>query len=514
MKVGEKVVFNTVVLYSRVIITMLISLVSVPIILKALGASDYGLYNLVAGVILMLTFLNASMHVVTQRYLSVAMGKGDLRHLNSVFNVAILLHLIIGGTIVILFEVCGLFLFDGFLNIEPDRIPAAKIIYQTLIVSTFFSIVSVPYGALINSKEEMLILSINHIIKDVLKLLLALYLSHTSADRLILYGMGVAMISIIYTLISRTVVKVRYKEFVFKPRTYYDKDVFKSMFSFAGWNTFGALATIGRNQGISIVFNLFYGTIINAAYGVANQVNSVLSGMTATFSHSINPQLMKSKGMENQGRLERISMISSKYAFTMFSLFSMPLIIEMSKVLKLWLGNPPEYTLILAQLVIILSMVHLFSNGLMSAIQAAGKIAGYQITMSILILLNIPFSYIILKLGYSPYYCIGCFIVIECISLVVRLIFAHILAGISAGKFVKKVILPTTTTVIVSSIIPLILHFTFNESLGRVIVVSIAYVLVYIPMVWFFVIEKSEKPMFLNMLNKLFSRKKKNKRNK
>lgn len=502
MKVAEKVVFNTIVLYSRVIISMLLSLVSVPIILKALGASDYGLYSLVAGVILMLTFLNASMHVVTQRYLSVAMGKGNIENLNTVFNVALLLHFLIGTIIVILLETGGLFLFDGFLNIEPDRVPAAKIIYQTLIVSTFFSIISVPYGALINSKEDMLILSINHIVKDVLKLFLALYLSHSSADRLILYGAGIALISIIYTIISRSVVKVRYKEFVFKPRAYFKKDVFKSMFAFAGWNTFGALANIGRNQGIAIVFNLFYGTIINAAYGVANQINSVLSGMTATFSQSINPQLMKSKGMDNSERLERITMISSKYAFTMFAFFAIPLIIEMSKVLKMWLGNPPDYTLVLARLVMVLTMVHLYSNGLMAAIQATGKIAIYQITMSVLILLNIPISYFILKLGYSPYYCIVCFIIIEVISFLFRLVFAHKLAGIRVDLFLRKVLFSTMLTVIVSAIIPIVLHFTMSESFVRVVLVSLSYALIYVPMVWLFVIENNEKPLFLNIIHK------------
>ncbi len=508
MKVAEKVVFNTIVLYARVIISMLISLVSVPLVLKALGASDYGLYNLVAGVIAMLTFLNASMNVATQRYLSVAMGTRDTVRLNIVFNVSLLLHLLIGTVIVILFEICGLFVFDGFLNIDSERIPAAKIVYQTLIVSTFFSIVSVPYGAVINAKEDMLVFSVNHIIKDVLMLLLALYLSNTSADRLILYGIGVAVISVIYILISRTVVKIKYKEFSIHPRTYYKKDVFKSMFGFAGWNTFAAVAMIGRNQGIAVVFNLFYGTIINAAYGVANQVNGVLNAMTATFSQSINPQLMQSKGMDNKERLERISMISSKYSFILYSFFAVPLIIEMSKVLKLWLGNPPEYTLIMSQLVIILNMVHIYSNGLMSAIQATGKIAVYQIAMSILISLNIPISYFLLKMGCSPYWCLGCFIIIEVVSLLLRMIFAQKLADIKFGHFFKKVIIPTSICIAISAIVPLAIHFLLPETLLRVVVVSLVYAVIYLFAIWNIAINKYEHSTFLGMVQGIRSRKK------
>lgn len=508
MKVAEKVVFNTVILYTRVILTMLISLVSVPLVLKALGASDYGIYSLVAGVIAMLTFLNASMNVATQRYLSVAMGAKDTLRLNIVFNVSLLLHLLIGVIVVALFEICGFFIFDGFLNIDENRISAAKIVYQTLIVSTFFSIISVPYGAVINAKEDMLIFSINHIIKEVLKLLLAVYLSYSSTDRLVVYGVGLSAISIIYVLISRYVVRVKYKEFSFKPRLFYRKDVFRDMFGFAGWNTFGALATIGRNQGIAVVFNLFYGTIINAAYGVANQVNGVLTAMTTTISQSINPQLMQSKGMGKEERLVRISMISSKYSFTLYSLFAVPLIIEMSKVLKLWLGNPPEYTLIMSQLVIILAMIHIFSNGLMSSIQASGKIAAYQVSVSVLTLLNIPICYFLLKMGCSPYSCLVCFIIIEGLSLVLRLFFAQKLAAVNIMMFVKKVIFPTICAIVVSAVAPVILHLSLQESFLRIVIVTIAYLVVYVPMVWFVVIEDSERPTLLGIIKKLVFRRK------
>lgn len=355
----------------------------------------------------------------------------------------------------------------------------------------------------------MLFFSINHIIKDVLMLLLALCLSLSSLDRLVLYGIGVTLIHLIYVIISRSVVHIKYKEFSFRPKKYYSQDVFKGMFGFAGWNTFGAVATIGRNQGIAVVFNLFYGTIINAAYGVANQVNGVLNAMTATFSQSINPQLMKSKGMDNNERLERISMISSKFSFILYSFFAVPLIIEMSKVLKVWLGNPPEYTLVLSQLVIVLSMVHIYSNGLMSAIQATGKIAAYQVAMSILILLNIPICYVLLKLGFPPYSCLCCFIIIECISLVARMLFARRLVGIKMKVFFQKVILPTLSCVIFAVIIPLVIHFAMPESLFRVILVCLVYAVVYILAVWHKAFNEQERIVFVDMVRGIHKNKQK-----
>ncbi len=503
MQTSQRVVFNTVVLYARVVISLLISLISVPIVLKALGVNDYGLFNLVAGVIAMLTFLNTSMNVATQRYLSVAIGSNDKEQLNVIFNAAILLHFIIGLIIVLLFEIVGFFIFDDFLNIDANRITAAKFVYQILVVNTFFTVMSVPYGAVINAKEEMLALSIFHIIKDVLNLLVAIYLICCPFDRLIIYSIGVTVVSIIYILITRLYVKEKHKEFSFHPKTLFKKDVFISMFSFAGWNTFGAIATIGRNQGIAVIFNLFYGTVINAAYGIANQLIGVLSAMTGTFTQSINPQLMQSKGMNNDERLEKISMISSKFSFIMYSFFSVPLIIEMSNILKIWLGTPPEFTLIMSQLVIILSMVQIYSNGLMSAIQATGKIAKYQISMSMLILLNIPLSYFLLKMGCSPYYCIVCFILIEIVCLIVRMLFAQQLARIQFVKFAKCVIAPSLLCVIVSAILPASIHFLLPESFLRIIIVALVYAVIYIITVFLFAINQYERNTLFGLVNRL-----------
>lgn len=500
MQTSTKVVFNTIILYARVIISMLISLVSVPIVLKALGVKDYGLFNLVAGVIAMLTFLNTSMNVATQRYISVAIGTNDKKQLNMIFNAAIILHLIIGLIIVVMFEFCGLFLFDGFLNIDSDRISVAQIVYQILVVNTFFTVMSVPYGAVINAKEDMLALSIFHIIKDVLNLLVAIYLICCPYDRLIIYSICVAVVSIIYVLLNRVYVKKKYKEFSFNPRCYLKKDVFLNMFGFAGWNTFGAVALIGRNQGIAVIFNLFYGTIINAAYGVANQIQGVLSAMVGTFTQSINPQLMQSKGMNDEGRLVRISMISSKYSFTLYSLFAVPLVIEMSKVLNLWLGTPPDFTLVFSQLVIVLSMVQIYSNGLMSAIQASGKIAVYQATMSFLILLNIPICFVLLKVGLSPYYCLVCFILIEALSLFVRMLFAQKLAKIKYAKFLKNVITPTLLSVLLSIVVPLLIHFMLPESLLRVVIVSVVYASMFVVLSWILVVNNEEKKTLLSMM--------------
>lgn len=503
MNTANRVIFNTAVLYVKIVVNMLISLVSVPLIMHALGVSDYGLYNLIAGVIGMLAFLNASMTVSTQRYLSVSIGERNQEKSNRIYNNAILLHLFLGLICVILFEVCAPFLFNGFLNIEPDKVATAEIIYQLLVVTTFATIITVPYVAVMNAKENMLAFSILGIVDALLKLALAVYLSYCPFDRLIFYGIGMMGISIVNMLFNREYVHVKYKEYKRNFRSYYDRTTFREMFGFMGWNTFGSVAVIGRNQGIAIILNRFCGTVLNAAYGVANQINGVLGYFSNTFNKSINPQLMQSEGMKDRDRLIRISFVSSKFSVLVLALFIWPLIIEMPYVLMKWLKEPPAYTTILSSTILIFSLVYQYSMGLMSAIQATGRIRNYQITMGILILLNVPLSYVFLKMGMPPYYTTIGFIIIEVISLLVRLFFARSLVGVRIHDYFQKVLLPTIVVMSLASASASVPHIFMPESLVRLIVVYAVYMVVFCLSVWFLALNNAEKAIFINLYNRV-----------
>lgn len=508
MNNANRVIFNTVVLYVKIVVNMLISLISVPLIMHALGISDYGLYNLIAGIIGMLSFLNASMTVSTQRYLSVSIGERNQEKSNRIYNNALLLHLLLGFVCVVLFEACAPFLFNGFLNIEPDKVDTAKIIYQFLVVTTFATIITVPYGAVMNAKENMLAFSILGIVDALLKLGLAIYLSHCPFDKLIFYGIGMAIISIVNMLFNRAYVHFKYKEYKINFRQYYDKATFREMFGFMGWNTFGSVAVIGRNQGIAIILNRFCGTVLNAAYGVANQINGILGYFSNTFNKSINPQLMQSEGMKDRDRLIRISFISSKFSVLVLTLFVWPLIIEMPYILLIWLKEPPAYTTSLACAILLFSLVHQYSMGLMSAIQATGKIRNYQITMGILVLLNVPLSYIFLKIGLPPYYTTIGFVIAEAISLVARLFYARSLVGIKIHDYVLKVFLPTVIVMSLSCASAMIPHCLMVESFVRLLIVCLVYFIVFIISVWFLALNNSEKNIFSNLFNRVrFARK-------
>ena len=289
MRLGtaSKVAYNTVVLYARILVSMAVYLVSVPLVLKALGASDYGLYNLVAGVGAMLSFLNNSMTVSTQRYMSVAMGTNDLEEVNLVYNTSFWLHLVL-GVIVALILLCSS-PYVSRLNIDPNRIIVARVVLYFLILSTFFSIMAVPFDAIINAHEDMAAFAVIGVIQDILMLLLALSLRFISLDRLVIYGIGVASITMLVFFMKYIWTLITYKNYRVNLRRYWKVLRTRDMLSFTGWNLFGGLATMGRNQGVAIVINMFLGTVINAAYGIANQINGALAHFSSTFQKAINP---------------------------------------------------------------------------------------------------------------------------------------------------------------------------------------------------------------------------------
>lgn len=499
----NRVITNSIFLYLRIIITTLISLSTVPIVMHALGNRDYGLYMLIGGTITLLSFLKSSMTVSTQRFLSVAVGKNSLTQINKIYNNSIIIHYIFGICVALVLEAAYPFLFNGFLKIDLDRLDSAKLIYHFLVISVFFDITSVPYIGVINAKENMLIFSLAGILEGLLKLLLAISLTSFFIDKLIVYGAGLLIITFIIRCFYFIYVKIAYKELNMDLHKYMDKSTLLQIIGFTGWNTMGALALVGRNEGIAVILNRFFDLIENAAYGVANQINGVMGYVSQTFQKSTNPQLMKSYGMNDLKRLVRLSYISSKFSTLLFAFFSIPLIIEMEYILKIWLKTPAPSTVIMSQLILILSLIYQFSMGLMSAIQATGNIRNYQITISLLILLNVPITYLLFKIGLPAYSCGYCFISIELISLTYRIFMAKKIAGISLKDFVKDVLLPTLLCIICTTSFALWIHFAIDESLFRLISVIFLSMIVFSVCLWTFGLKGSEKDILLNFVKNI-----------
>lgn len=506
MRTATKVAFNTIVLYVKILLTMAISLITVPMVLHALGQSDYGLYNLIGGIIAMLAFLNNSMSVATQRYMSVAMGQGDLERINRVFNVNIKLHIVLGLIVVFGLELLGLFIFNK-LNIEADSIWRARIIYQFLIVTTFIHILTVPFNGVINAREDMVVFSIIGVIDSILVLVVAASLSRLSGDKLLFYGFGMMIVPFVSFVLTFVFVRRAYPEYRIDFKQYSDKSLYKETVGFAGWNLFGAVALMGRNQGTAIIINLFLGTIANAAYGIANQINGAMGQFTSTFQKAINPQLMKSEGMNNRQRMHRISFISSKIGVLAISFFAIPLILEMPEVLLLWLKQDiPPYSIQLSQLILILSIITQYSSGLMSSIQATGRIRDYQIVMSLIILFSLPVSYFILKSGHPIYFVIAGFVVLEVISLIVRLLFSKRITDLVVSDYLKQVLYPTTVIITISTLVGLLPHLLMEQSILRLVITGIAYAFTFVLVFWFLGLDKQQRLSIQSYLSKRINR--------
>ncbi len=473
MNSSNRIIVNSIILYAKIVINMIISLWTVPLVLKALGQTDYGLYNLIAGVVSMLAFLNGSMTVVVQRYMSVTMGTKDLAKLNDVYNAGIRIHLVLGIIIALLLETCSPILFSGILNIEEARISSAIIVFHFMVVNTLFSIIAVPFDSVLNAYENMLMFSIIAVVETILKLLLAFSLFHVSTDRLIFYCFGLVAISVLGVITRIIYVNLVYKELRFNLNIQkFPRKLYKDMLSYAGWNTFGSVAMIGKNQGIAIVLNLFRGTVINASYGVANQINGLLSSFTASIQKAVSPQLMKKEGANQRDSMIEMSFTLVKVATIIFALMAIPCVIEMKQILTLWLYKDiPPYTIEFCQLVIIMQLVFQLSSGVALTIDAVGRIKVYRIVLSIILMLNIPIAYTLLKAGLEPYFVIVSMIIVEFLCLAVRLFFAHKIALYPIRPYLEKCLVPLLATVVATFVSCYIISSLIQPSFARIVIV-------------------------------------------
>lgn len=441
MQAINRVIFNTGITYVKTVVTSLIALYSTRLILNALGAEDFGIYNVVGGMIAMLAFLNAAMSTSTQRYISYNLGTANIESVKKIFANSVIVHFAIGILLVIVIELVGIYLINNQLKINPARIDVALYILHFVVASTFITVISVPYDAVINAHENMTFLAVVGVVESVLKLLIAFSLFFLTVDKLFVYGFFTMLCAIIIRIIKRIYSKRKYKECHVNFIKEYDIDQIKELNSFAGWSLFGTLCSLARNQGVAVVLNLFFVTVVNAAYGIANQVNSQLMFFSQTMMSAMRPQIMKSEGSNDRDRMIRLSLTANQFSFYLFTFFALPFFFEMPFILKLWLKNVPEYTVEFCRSIILLTMVNQINMGLMTAVQAIGKIKLYQVVAGSIQLLTLPIGFIFLKLNYPPYSIILASFVLEILSTIFRVFYFQYLTGYSAKLYFKRVLL-------------------------------------------------------------------------
>jgi O-antigen/teichoic acid export membrane protein len=504
---SHRVVMNTGILYAKMGITMFISLYTTRLILKALGASDFGIFNIVGGAIAMLGFLNAAMASATQRFMSYSEGAGDKEKQKSIFNISIVLHFGIALLLGIVLLIAGYFFFNGILNIPAERMHAARMVYYFMIVSTMLTVMTVPYDAVLNAHENMLYYAIVGIIESVLKLAVALIVVYTLSDKLIIYGLLMACISLFVMIIMRVYCHRKYEECVFAPKKYYDKGLMKEMTGFAGWNFLSSTSGVIANYGQGIVLNMFFGTIVNAAQGISSQINGQLSVFSRTLLKALTPIIVKSEGAGNRSNMLNASMLGSKISFFLLMFFCIPVLIEMPLIFKWWLKDIPEYTVLFCRLLLVRTLLEQLFVTLVTSIFAEGNIKKYQIYASILLLILLPVTCFLFAWSFPAYSIHIVFIVYTLISSALIVYFVNKNCGLSVKLLLKKVILPAFGSfifVFIFSAIPLLF---LNDGLLRFMMVVGVSVLSFIIIVWYmgFSVEerKSIGQPILSMVNQL-----------
>ncbi len=487
----KRIAKNTIVLYVRMIIVLLISLYSSRIVLQALGVDDFGLYNVVAGVVALLSFLKTSLTSSTQRFLSYEIGTGDRMRLKSVFGNSMTAHVLISIIIVVISETIGLWFLNAKINIPEGREFAANVIYQLSVLATVVSMLTVPYNAAVIAHEKMTFFAVVGIAEAVLKLGFALLLLVLSFDKLILYGALMALIAIIIFVAYLFFCRIRFEET--HSHLSYEKVLFKEIFSFSGWTILGQMAVIGVNYGSNILINLFYSVAANAAMGIALQVNGAITGLTSNFQTAFQPQITKSYASKDYSYMNSLIHYSSKISFFLLFIVTYPIMLNMDFILDVWLTTVPEYSNSFCILFLIASIFNAISAPLWISIFATGIIKRYQLVVSAVYFSDLIIVYILFKLGYPPVTCMIVKAAISFLVIFVRLFFTgKEVEGFSRLKYCRFALTPCFLSALITIVLSMPL-FIMVTAVWQKIVVTLFAIIVSIISTYLIGLNKTER---------------------
>lgn len=429
---------NAGMLYFRMLLTMGVALYTSRVILQTLGVEDFGIYNVVAGFVTMLGFLHGAMSSATQRFLAFELGQSGEKDVRGIFSMSMNIHILIAFVVLLIGETVGLWFLRTQMTIPVDRMFAAEWVFHLSLLSFMITIISVPYNALIIAHEQMGIFAAVSILDVTLKLLIVFMLIWFRIDKLILYGLLSFAVVFIIFMVYRSYCKVKFTESKF--RFYWNRRLFNTMLSYTGWNLWGNIAFVLSTQGVNVLLNIFFGPTVNAARAIAMQVSGALSSFVQNLQVAINPQIIKSYAAKDMSYMHSLVCYGAKYNFFVLLLLSMPVLINTDIILEVWLGKVPEYASIFVQLIIINILIDCISSPLITSAQATGKIKLYQTLVGGLLLLNLPFAYTILKMGYEPYAVIYVSITLSIFALIARLSILKTLISLPIARYLKEVV--------------------------------------------------------------------------
>ena len=507
MSTSTRVIKNTSFLYIKMFITMFVSLYTTRLILASLGAPDFGIFNVIGGAIVMLGFLNSTMANATQRFMSYAEGEGQIERKRTIFNISMVLHCVIAIITILLLLIAMFPLFNGIFNIDSERIYAAKIIYYSLIFSTVLTIINVPYDAVMNAHENMLYYSIVGIFEALLRLGIAFVCVYTTYDKLIVYGILMACIPLITLSIMKVYCHKHYDECVLSPRRYWDSAQMGQIADFFGWNFLTAISSLFTAQGIGIVLNHFFGTVLNAAQGIAAQVNGALSLFSGNMMKALNPVITKRAGSGDIVAMNHITLEGCKFSTLLTMFFGIPLSLEINYILALWLKEVPDWAAIFVVLLIVQTIILQMANSAATAVYAQGDIKYYAIWKSIMNILPVIIVWLAFHYGGSPIWLYIPMIIVWAIGgNIVIIYYANRKCGLNVQDFIYIVIFPLVSVSVFMISFGLVPVLLFEESFVRLSLTCVITTLGMIISGWLFAINREEKDLLFSAFSKIVNR--------
>lgn len=495
---NKRIAKNSLFLFIRTLFIMAISLYTSRIVLNVLGVEDYGIYNVVAGIVAMLTFLNSAMIQASQRYMNFAQGSGDLNLQINVFSTSILIHITIAVVVLIVLESIGLWYVNNKVVLPPERLFAANVVYQFALLIFLSKVLVVPFSASVISHEQMHVYAYVSMIDAFLQLIAVFFLKIIQYDKLIIYGFFLFLIAVINYLIYYIYSKRHFEECVFKKQ--YDKGLFKEMFSFASWAFLGGAGFIARSQGVNIVINLFCGPAVNAARGVAYQVSSAVHTFVSSFTQAINPQITKRYAGGDVESMMSLVRIGSKYTFLILLMCCLPIMLKSEYILGIWLGNVPKYAPEFLIMALSMNLITSMDVPLNTAMQATGDIKLFQIVVSIIMCCDIPLAYFFLNLGIEPYLVTGVSIFTALLCFISKLFLLKRFIDYSISYFVKEVVIPNLIIIILCvPVIYMIGNYLPDSFLGFLVLLLSSFSLLFL-LVFCIAMNKMEKDLFVKFV--------------
>ena len=454
---GTKIARNTLMLYVRMLVLMLVGLYTSRVVLGALGEDDFGVYNVVGGVVSMFTIISGALNSAVSRFITFEMGKGADAQLNKVYSTAVTIQLILAAVVVLLAEPLGLWFIDNKMTIDPSRIPAARWVLHFSLLAFVINLMSVPQMASITAHEHMSAYAYIGILDGLLRLGVAFLILHSPIDRLIYYAALMAGVVLIVRMAYGLYCRMHFEECRYRP--VFDRPLIREMFSFAGWNFIGVTSGVLRDHGGNILVNLFSGPAVNAARGVAVQLNGAVQGFVTNFMTAVNPQITKSYAAGEKEYMFSLVRRSSRMSFFLLFLIALPVIFNADYLLSIWLKEVPEHSSLFVQLFLIFALSESLSNPMITAMLATGDIRNYQLVVGGIQLLNLPVSYVCLRMGAIPEVTVIVAIIISQICMWARLLMLSKATGFPVLPFLEEVYFSVLFKVVCGSlVVPLILE--------------------------------------------------------